>query len=956
MSEQILTFEALSEIAIKELQARSLSDEYEERLRFELSEITKQGAESIWINHFKTQKQFALNPNNLVLPWLLNLTPDDPIISRKDRSLNTVRASKVVEFKEQHGFIPHDLIKDPDSPDIDIDCLPDARDPIKEYAIKVYGQNFDDGIGSVCSVGTWQTYKLKQALTDAAIALGFISPYKSQVRKGKKKKDQSDEPINIPTDTRPTRYDFEQLTAKLPDQVDELKEGGKATCKGKVIINKEEKDCGHQHDGIKCEKCGSMDTDGITIGQLLQEHEALRIIDNKFSEGLFPNGEPRPALLSTAVKLIGRIRNMGMHAGAIIITDRPLYGNIPLAKSGRKSFWVSMWTEGRNTQLSKFGYIKWDILGLKTLEYIFRCCQLIEENRGISFGKNMSGWDDIDPTQRRAGHYFDGNGEKHYINLDDPYVIKLANDQKTDAIFQFDTDLAKSILTNGVKSFEDLLFYNAAGHPGPMAAIPEAVENRDDERGLWKKRLKDIHPALFEILQDTYGIILWQEQLAAIWQQLAGFTSPEAQEARKAVAKKHTHKLKDIGKKWLAGASPIIGQKNAEEWWNKMVSFGRYAFNKSHGVSYCLVAHRCLWLKAHFAPEWWAAVMSDCHPDKLVRYMGVARAEAWSPTDITRCGKLKLPDSDTIGVEFGTLNINNLTTDFTVTGNTVNQGIIGVKGIGEKAALAFQGKGNYKSLDEFVNSAPGRQSKTVLERFIKLNSFKSLPNHDNAQALWMWYQYKYCKSGSAPKTRREINQLLLEQEGWTEAAIKDEIDRQAAEFKRQFPKRKKIPPKITNWKPKPIATFDRISALYKEDFTMPQKLEFQKQYLGYWIDSPLDEYKCTGDCTIAKAKEKSNHDTVIEGIIVDVQSAKTKTNKDYLKVYITDGIQKTLVFIWDSELRHQDLDIIQDGTGVAMPVTYDEKRGTFTLTRHECVRRLMLKTYKSRGWFEEKSE
>lgn len=111
-------------------------------------------------------------------------------------------------------------------------------------------------------------------------------------------------------------------------------------------------------------------------------------------------------------------------------------------------------------------------------------------------------------------------------------------------------------------------------------SIPEAVANRDDKKGTWRAKLREIHPILEEILSDTYGIILWQEQLAAIWQRLGGFTSPEAQEARKAVAKKHTHKLKDIGKKWLAGATPNIGKENAEKLWESMVSFGRYAFNK----------------------------------------------------------------------------------------------------------------------------------------------------------------------------------------------------------------------------------------------------------------------------------------------------------------------------------------------------------------------------------------
>lgn len=950
MSKQDVTWEDIVTAATSGLTTRNLNGIYQERLKFELAEVEKQGAETVWINRYRDGKKFASNPNNLVLPWVLGMVEEDPIASRKTPILNTVRASKVLAFKEANGAVPHDLIKDSDSPDIDIDCLPAARDPLKQYAIDQYGKDFDDGYGSVCSVGTWQTYKLKQALVDAAIALGLISGYRGQGGKGKKASDE----IPAYVSKLMNRYEFEQkYNANLPDDVDELKDGGKAVCKGKIrnAETNEEKDCGHSHAGLVCEKCGATETDGPTIAQLLKEHPILQELQRDFPAGPFADGSgDHPSLIDAAVALIGRVRNMGMHAGAIIITDRPLYGNVPLARSGRKGYWVSMWTEGRNTQLSKFGYIKWDWLGLKTLEYIFKCCRLIEENRGISFGPNMSGWDDIDPLKRRAGHYFDGSGKKHYIHLDDMYALKLANEQKTDGVFQFDTDLAKSILANGVRSFEDLMLFNAMGHPGPMASIPEAVKNRDDARESWKKRL---HPLILEVLQDTYGVIVYQEQLQAIWQRVAGFTAPEAQEARKAVAKKWKHKLKPIEAKWVKGAERLLGRQEAIDWWTKMETFGRYAFNKSHAVSYCLVAHRCLWLKAHFAPEWWASVMSDCHPDKLVRYMGVARAEEWVPTDITYCGKYK-GDGTTRGVRFGPTNIENLTVDFTVTGDVVNQGLIGIKGVGEKAARVFQGKGKYADIDEFVQSAEGRQSKTVLERFIKLGAFRHI--HPNSKALWIWYQYRYCKSGKEMTAlRAEVRQKLLTQDNWTTQSIQAEIARQIAEYKRQFPKRNKIPPKLTNWQPKPNDTRERVMALYPDDFTMEERLEFQKKFLGYWIDSPLDAYQCSGNCTIAKAKEaaKRGDEVIVEGIIADVQEGMTKKNTPYLKVFLTDGVQKGLIFIWSNELGYQDFSVIQAGIGVSMVVDYDDKRGTFSLSRNETVQKLMPRGYQSQGLFAE---
>jgi DNA polymerase III alpha subunit len=922
--------------AEQELSLRGLADIYIERLRFEIAEVEKQGAEMVWVNRVRDGKRYVTNPNNLVLPWLLGMVDDDPIASRQSAMLNTVRASKVSEFKEKNGIVPHDLIKDPDSPDIDLDCLPDARDPIKQYAIEKYGQSFNDEYGSVCSVGTWQTFKFKSAIIDAAVALG-LAP------RGHGGDGQTGRPGAVYTLQKADKY-----TSELPEDVDDLKEGGRATCKARIIIEKngkrEEQECGTVHADVKCPKCGSDSTDAPTLGQVIQNYPVLAsLVSVKHPV----TGEQIP-LLEIAANLIGRIRNMGMHAGAIIITNRPLYGNIPLARSSSKGYWTSMWTEGRNTQLSKFGYIKWDILGLKTLEYIFRCCKLIEQNRGISFGKNMDGMEYNNPVLRHAGYYIDAAGTKHFINMDDPHALRLANEQKTDGVFQFDTDLAKSILANQSRCFEDLMLFNAMGHPGPMASIPEAVKNRDDTRGGWKRRL---HPEFLEVLEQTYGVICYQEQLQALWQNIAGFTSPEAQDARKSVAKKWVDKLKPVEKKWIEGAGRKIGHDNAVEWWTKMVTFGRYAFNRSHAVSYCLVALKCLWLKAHFAPEFWAAVMSDCHPDKLVRYMGVARAEGWEPTEITYCGRYKGDGTKVKGVRFGPVNIEHLTVNFTVTGDTVNQGLIGIKGIGESAAEIFHGSGTYATIDEFVESAPGRQSKTVLERFVKLGAFRGMHGHENARALWMWYQYKYCKSGKDMTTlRNDIRQRLLAQDGWNDKTIKEEIGRQISEYRRQFPKRNKIPAKFANWRPKPNDTRERVMALFPDDFTMQERLDFQKQFLGYWIDSPLDLYESTGNCTINACKEaaKRGDQVRLEGIILDIDEGRTKKDQPYLKVFITDGIQRGLVFIWSNELNYQDFDVLKEGVGVTMMADYDDKRSTFSLARGETVHKLKAKGSKKK--------
>lgn len=883
--------------------AKAIGSTYVDRMMFELSEIEKQGTEAYWLRVAESDQKGLKNPNRLLIAYLLGVSDDDPFYERTTPMLNSIAASSVMSYKNKYGHYPEDITKDTDMPDIDIDCIPESRDPLKEYAIQRYGSHVDDVYGSVCSVGTWQTYKLRSAILDVSSALGVM-----------------------------TRYEAERFTTVMPDEVDDLREGGFSVCKSRIIIEGAEQDCGKVHDAKICPSCNQTDTEAPTIGKLLAEVKELAELYR-----IHPN------VVDYAKQLVGRIRNQGMHAGALIITDRPLFGNVPLAKSGKKGFWVSMWTEGRTTQLSKFGYVKWDLLGLKTVKYLFEACKFIEENRGISFGDNLEGMDYNDPEQRVIGYYFDQSGEKHFMSMDDPAALKLANDKKTDGIFQFDTDNAKGILEHGVKSFEDLMLLNAMGHPGPMQSIPEAMANRDDSLMKWKEKL---HPDFLAVLESTYGVIVYQEQLQALWQRLADFTSPESQDARKAVAKKWTHKLKPIKNKWLEGAGKSIGEEAAAYWWEKMETFGRYAFNKSHSVSYCLLTMRCLWLKAHFAPEFWAAIMSDCHAKKLPRYMGMARSEEWKPSEITYSGKYK-PETPAEGVHFGTIDINNLQRGFKVSGDSINQGMIGIKGIGDSAALVFAGKGDYKSLDDFVGGEDsGRRSKPVLERFIKLNAFQKLPGHGNSRALWIYYQYFYCSvNKDIREMKAQLHKDIMALEGWDEKTIAKERERQEQEYRRAYPKRNKIPTAITKWMPKIDITLENINKVILDDFTLEERLAFQQDYIGYYLDSPLGSYKIIGDGTIAASKDRAFRDegnNFLHLVTSKFTRDMTKTGKPYGKIYGTDGLTECMVFVWEKELMMQDEACFEPGIGIHIPVDFDA-RGMFCVSRRQKISKLKRK-------------
>lgn len=362
----------------------------------------------------------------------------------------------------------------------------------------------------------------------------------------------------------------------------------------------------------------------------------------------------------------------------------------------------------------------------------------------------------------------------------------------------------------------------------------------------------------------------------------------------------------------------------------------------SHGVSYCLMAFKCLWLKAHFAPEWWAAVMSDCHPDKLVRYMSIARSEGWKPTNITMQGLATCSDS-TNSVTFGTLNLKNLTTNYTVTGNVVNQGLIGIKGIGDNAAQQYSGEMEFENIDEFIEKKGGK-NKTVMERFIKLGAFNDIPGHENAYALWIYYQYKYCSGTEITALRKEIKSKLLAAEGWNEETIKAETNRQIAEFRALKKKATKIPMKIINWMPKPDDSLPKIMQLFKDtQFSLSEILQFEKQYLGYYLHSPLDLYQTSGDCTIENAKSFGikGMDAKLEVIISDIEFRESKNGKSFAKMLVSDGIQEATIFIWKNELKIQNAECLVPGTGIQLFVDYDTERKMFALCRGESIIKLM---------------
>lgn len=273
--------------------------------------------------------------------------------------------------------------------------------------------------------------------------------------------------------------------------------------------------------------------------------------------------------IDLAYRAVNMLRSQGRHAAGLIISDRPIGDYIPMTY--KNDLWISEWTEGKKTQLSKFGFVKFDILGLLTLQYINDCVKIIKKNLNIDID-----WSTMDPTKNIAGT-LRKDDKVIQIPLDDKKSLKMANDVQVETIFQFDTHLAMDILRRGgVKSIQDLIVYTSLGRPGPLPLIQVYLDRRD-QKETWEDTE---HPRITEILKDTYGITVFQEQLVRLFVELCGMTNPEAAHALKAVAKKKADVLESLKPKIINGAALVVGQERAESLYESLVTFGRYAFNK----------------------------------------------------------------------------------------------------------------------------------------------------------------------------------------------------------------------------------------------------------------------------------------------------------------------------------------------------------------------------------------
>ncbi|MBO7644975.1 MAG: DNA polymerase III subunit alpha, partial [Alphaproteobacteria bacterium] len=518
-------------------------------------------------------------------------------------------------------------------------------------------------------------------------------------------------------------------------------------------------------------------------------------------------------VISVAEDLEGSIRNLGQHACGVVIGDRPTTKIAPVYRDPANPL-PSCQFDGH--YLEPAGLIKFDFLGLETLVVLKYTIKLIQKTRGINI--------DLDN-----------------IPTDDEKTMALWQAGLTEGIFQFDAPFVQQTLKKmHPTSFLEISALNALNRPGPIAFIPQFIARMHGE-----EPIEYVHPRAEPILKETYGIIVYQEQVMQLTRALAGFTRGESDTVRKAMGKKKIELLAKLEIKFLEGCEKekTLDNATAKDLWEKFKEFAKYAFNKSHAIAYSIVANQCAYLKAHFTAEFLAASMSSNMND--TDQLAVFVDDAKTNFNIT----IVPPD------------INESESLFTVKNGKIIYALAAIKGVGAVATDAIvaerEAHGKFKNLTDFAKRCAPIMNKRVLEAFAKVGVLDSLEKNRalifmNADAILAY----------ASKSRENANSLSLFA-NTTEDDVGD--DRLLKDL-----------PKTTPW-------------------TFGQKLENELSALGFYISAhPLDQYKNLIErnnlvTSVSLAQLGDRKPVQFAANVNSFSRRKTKTGKDMLTINASDS-------------------------------------------------------------------
>lgn len=391
-----------------------------------------------------------------------------------------------------------------------------------------------------------------------------------------------------------------------------------------------------------------------------------------------------PDVVNIAEKLYGRINGYGMHACGIIISDVPIsdYAPIETRKKTGSDERVEVVAFDKD-ECERLGFIKIDLLGLKTLSVIDDAVKLIKENSGILV--------DIDA-----------------VSLDNPKVFETISSGKTLGVFQAEKAAStKLILKMGVENFNDLVVSNALVRPGAWNAIGE--DYIAFKKGT--RRAKTIHADVEDYMAETFYQPVFQEQMMRLSVDIAGFTVGESNKLRKGIGKKKRDIIDEFKPKFIEGAKNKISEALAEKLWKSFEESGAYAFNLSHAVCYSIISFQTAWLKLHYPIEFMCALLqNESNTDTVTDYL----------LECKNMGiKVKLP------------HINRSDLAFSIDKKDLRMGLVGVKYISDKIANRIISERPYENYNQFQEYVLRKGSGLNSRVLMALNSFGGAAFEDN---------------------------------------------------------------------------------------------------------------------------------------------------------------------------------------------------------------------------------
>ena len=576
----------------------------------------------------------------------------------------------------------------------------------------------------------------------------------------------------------------------------------------------------------------------VSIGQALEQVPELR-------KEMETNPQVKE-ILQIAQRLEGCARHSSVHAAGVVISPLPLQELIPIAVSGKEE----LTTQYVMSDLEKTGMLKMDFLALTALTVINDCLTSIKQ----SLGEEIK-WSDI--------------------ALNDAKALAVFAEGRTEAVFQFESSGMQEICRKlKPKGLEDLAALNALYRPGPLdgGMVDEFILRHHG-----KKSVRYLVPEMKEILNNTYGIIVYQEQIMQLAQKLAGYTLSEADLMRRAMGKKKREEMAVHEEKFISGAVERgIKQEKAEKIFSLMAQFSDYGFNRSHSVAYAYLAFQTAYLKAHYPEHFYAAVLSNEAQDaaKVFKYSKELRAQ-----------KVALLPPD----------VNESNSGFTPLSDAIRYGLTAIKGLGQstvKAICEARDAGPFRSFFDFAERVDSATlNKRVFESLISAGAFDSLndgrPSHVWRGCLHSSIDAAFARAEGAKRDRIRASTGLF-------GSMEQEVSYST-----------EISPTLKGWTP-------------------IEMLNAEKAALGFYITGhPLERYLETLQNLKAVPSSElpnitSGTRVTCGGIISDVQLRTTKKGDKFALLRLEDEAGGTKCVLWPEVYRKHSALLQNDLPAVIM--------------------------------------